>query len=80
MFCCSALDVGLWGKLNKIHIHFKGEVKLPSQNAMWRDIRGKQQNMAERYVKTQRHTIQVDYLPYMDELAEKVGCRPDLSE
>ena len=47
---------------------------------MWMDIRRKQQNMVERYVKTQRHTIQMDYLPHMDELVEQVGCRPDLSK
>lgn len=29
-----------------------------------------------RYVTSQRHTIQVDYVPYMDELAELVGARP----
>lgn len=32
-----------------------------------------------RYVTSQRHTIQVDYLPYMDELADQVGVSPNLS-
>jgi dimethylaniline monooxygenase (N-oxide forming) len=32
----------------------------------------------ERYVQTQRHTIQVDYIEYMDELAELNGCLPNL--
>lgn len=31
-----------------------------------------------RYVKSQRHTIQVDYIPYMDELACQVGVKPNL--
>uniref|UniRef100_A0A8D0KSZ0 Flavin-containing monooxygenase n=1 Tax=Strix occidentalis caurina TaxID=311401 RepID=A0A8D0KSZ0_STROC len=30
------------------------------------------------YVKSQRHTIQVDYIPYMDELACQVGVKPNL--
>jgi len=33
---------------------------------------------ARRYVKSQRHTIQVDYIPYMDELACQVGVKPSL--
>ena len=43
---------------------------------MWADIVKKQTAMAARYVKSQRHTIQVDYVPFMDELAEHVGCKP----
>lgn len=31
------------------------------------------------YVCSQRHTIQVDYLEYMDELAELLGVKPNLS-
>ncbi|KFP21360.1 Dimethylaniline monooxygenase [N-oxide-forming] 5, partial [Egretta garzetta] len=30
------------------------------------------------YVRSRRHTIQVDYLPYMDELACQVGVKPNL--
>ncbi|NWR74645.1 FMO5 monooxygenase, partial [Centropus unirufus] len=30
------------------------------------------------YVKSQRHTIQVDYIPYMDELACQIGVKPNL--
>ncbi|NXW73149.1 FMO5 monooxygenase, partial [Hirundo rustica] len=33
---------------------------------------------AHRYVKSQRHTIQVDYIPYMDELASQLGVKPSL--
>ena len=42
------------------------------------DIRSKELAMKERYVQTQRHTIQVDYIDYMDELATLNGCLPDL--
>lgn len=31
-----------------------------------------------RYVASQRHTIQVDYVEYMDELATLLGVKPDL--
>lgn len=33
---------------------------------------------AHRYVKSQRHTIQVDYIPYMDELACQLGVKPSV--
>lgn len=33
---------------------------------------------ARRYVKSQRHTVQVDYIPYMDELACQLGVKPNL--
>ncbi|XP_077963912.1 flavin-containing monooxygenase 5 isoform X1 [Gasterosteus aculeatus] len=55
---------------------FKGCIKLPSLASMLQDVRCKQEAMARRYVTSQRHTIQVDYVPYMDELAELVGARP----
>uniref|UniRef100_A0AAR2ITE0 Flavin-containing monooxygenase n=1 Tax=Pygocentrus nattereri TaxID=42514 RepID=A0AAR2ITE0_PYGNA len=57
---------------------FKGLLKLPSMKTMLKDIKAKEETMAKRYVASQRHTIQVDYLPYMDELAMQVGVRPNL--
>ncbi|KAH9514067.1 Cyclopentanone 1,2-monooxygenase (CPMO) [Bulinus truncatus] len=57
---------------------FKGEVKLPSSKNMMKDIRAKENANRCRYVDSQRHTIQVDWLPYMDELATLVGCKPNL--
>ncbi|XP_025112852.1 dimethylaniline monooxygenase [N-oxide-forming] 5-like isoform X2 [Pomacea canaliculata] len=59
---------------------FKGDVTLPSRAQMWEDIRAKEAHMAKQYVKSQRHTIQVEYIPFMDELAELVGCKPDIVE
>ncbi|KAK7094772.1 flavin-containing monooxygenase 5-like [Littorina saxatilis] len=56
---------------------FKGDVKLPSASEMWEDIQAKETAMAKRYVKSPRHTIQVDYLGYMDEIALLNGCKPD---
>ncbi|XP_066547936.1 flavin-containing monooxygenase 5 [Amia ocellicauda] len=57
---------------------FQGLNKLPPQDAMLKDIEKKRENMAKRYVSSQRHTIQVDYMPYMDELAEQFGVRPSV--
>nr|XP_039270440.1 flavin-containing monooxygenase 5-like [Styela clava] len=54
----------------------KGEVMLPSKEEMKRDIHEKREEMAKRYVKSRRHTVQVNYQEYMDELAEKISCKP----
>ncbi|XP_062577187.1 flavin-containing monooxygenase 5-like [Saccostrea cucullata] len=56
----------------------KGEVKLPPSNEMWQDIKDKVTAMAKRYVKSTRHTIQVDYVVYLNELAALTGNCPDL--
>ncbi|KAK3542649.1 hypothetical protein QTP86_031473, partial [Hemibagrus guttatus] len=57
---------------------FKGISKLPSTSNMLKDIKKKEDRMAKRYVTSQRHTVQVDYLPYMDELATQLGVCPNL--
>ncbi|NXX17214.1 FMO5 monooxygenase, partial [Podargus strigoides] len=57
---------------------FKGLQDLPPSADMLADITQTKERMAERYVKSQRHTIQVDYIPYMDELACQVGVQPNL--
>lgn len=57
---------------------FRGVVKLPSLSAMMADIVKKKENLAKRYVNTQRHTIQVDYVDYMDEIAEAFGVKPNM--
>ncbi|KAJ4943714.1 hypothetical protein JOQ06_006212 [Pogonophryne albipinna] len=57
---------------------FKGCTKLPSVASMLKDVQCKQETMAKRYVPSQRHTIQVDYLNYMDEIAGLLGVRPNI--
>ncbi|KAJ7338704.1 hypothetical protein JRQ81_012606 [Phrynocephalus forsythii] len=57
---------------------FKGLAKLPSASEMMADITMKQECMAKRYVKSQRHTIQVDYVEYMDELASLIDVKPNV--
>nr|XP_057929034.1 flavin-containing monooxygenase 5-like [Doryrhamphus excisus]XP_057929035.1 flavin-containing monooxygenase 5-like [Doryrhamphus excisus] len=57
---------------------FKGCIKLPSVADMMDDIQCKEDTMAKRYVTSQRHTIQVDYNVYMDEIAVFLGVRPNI--
>ncbi|XP_053928866.1 flavin-containing monooxygenase 5 isoform X2 [Cuculus canorus] len=57
---------------------FKGLQKLPSIDRMLAEITQTKEKMAARYVKSQRHTIQVDFIPYMDELACQIGVKPNL--
>ncbi|KAG9468507.1 hypothetical protein GDO78_022589 [Eleutherodactylus coqui] len=33
-----------------------------------------------RYVESERHTIQVDYVNHMDEIAEEIGCKPNVKK
>ncbi|KAM3915361.1 flavin-containing monooxygenase 5-like isoform 1-T3 [Leptodactylus fuscus] len=56
---------------------FKGLVQLPDKESMAIDIALKKLNMTNRYVESQRHTIQVDYVEYMDELATLAGVKPN---
>lgn len=57
---------------------FKHELKLPSRTKMEKDIRERFDRMSIRYVSSPRHTIQVDYIEYCNELADEVGCRPNI--
>ncbi|XP_005998575.1 flavin-containing monooxygenase 5-like isoform X1 [Latimeria chalumnae] len=57
---------------------FKGLVKLPSTSSMLTNIAEKKKDMGKRYVSSQRHTVQVDYVEYMDEIAKLVGVKPNL--
>lgn len=59
---------------------FKGLVKLPSESTMMAEILEKKEAMAKRYVCSSRHTIQVDYISYMDELAEQIGVKPNIKD
>ncbi|NWR19883.1 FMO5 monooxygenase, partial [Emberiza fucata] len=68
-----------------IHV-FKGNGKAPAQHGPATLIPGaarakpsrRPSLAARRYVKSQRHTIQVDYIPYMDDLARQLGVKPNL--
>uniref|UniRef100_A0A4X2JX45 Flavin-containing monooxygenase n=1 Tax=Vombatus ursinus TaxID=29139 RepID=A0A4X2JX45_VOMUR len=53
---------------------FKGLNKLPSVKNMMTDITQRKTDMAKR----PRHTIQVDHIEYMDEIATQIGVKPNL--
>jgi len=56
---------------------FCGKTSLPLKSIMMEDIEKKRKTMQERYYASKRHTIQVDYIPYCDELANEIGCKPN---
>lgn len=55
-----------------------GNIKLPSPKGMMKDIQIKNDLNAKRYVGSTRHTIQVDWVPFMDELASLFGAKPNM--
>lgn len=57
---------------------FAGNLKLPSLAEMREDVIAKQTAMKMRYVDSPRHTIQVDFLPFLHELGAMIGCNPDM--
>ncbi|CAJ0583304.1 unnamed protein product, partial [Mesorhabditis spiculigera] len=56
-----------------------GEVHLPNRKAMLKDVQRKQVKMQARFVCSRRHTIQVDYVNYMEELARIINARPNIA-
>ncbi|KAM3915360.1 flavin-containing monooxygenase 5-like [Leptodactylus fuscus] len=56
---------------------FKGLAKLPSSKCMVKEVAMTKGEMARRYVESPRHTIQVDFMEYMDEIASQFGVKPN---
>jgi len=55
----------------------KGFIKPPpSLSEMEKDIRKRQAKNQMQYYTSARHTIEVDFTLYMDELAKEIGCYP----
>uniref|UniRef100_A0AC34Q3L2 Flavin-containing monooxygenase n=1 Tax=Panagrolaimus sp. JU765 TaxID=591449 RepID=A0AC34Q3L2_9BILA len=57
---------------------FSGQISLPSKESMVEWVSATKAAMKARYVESPRHTIQVDYDVYMDQLADLIGCRPNI--
>lgn len=53
------------------------KLKLPSREIMEADLSEKEQ-FQKRFYESERHTIQVDWIPFMDELAKEVGAFPNI--
>ena len=78
--------VQAWGPINPIAELqlrwamkvFKKELHLPSKSEMSRDIEQKRRIMSQRYTNSRRHTIQVDFIPYSNDIAGMIGAKPNL--
>ncbi|GFQ93171.1 dimethylaniline monooxygenase 5 [Trichonephila clavata] len=55
-----------------------GKLDLPSKEEMNADIDKKLEFIRKRFVDSPRHTLQVDFISYQDELAEQIGAKPNL--
>ncbi|OQR69536.1 dimethylaniline monooxygenase-like [Tropilaelaps mercedesae] len=55
-----------------------GKQKLPSKAVMHRSITAYQKNIRARFFEGPRNTIEVDWIPYMDEMATILGVKPNL--
>lgn len=52
-----------------------GKLKLPDRETMERDCDAKVE-YNKRFYESERHTIQCDWINFMDEISEQVGCMP----
>ncbi|XP_054708613.1 flavin-containing monooxygenase 5-like [Uloborus diversus] len=55
-----------------------GHLNLPPKEQMYADIRKREEFIRKRFVDSPRHTLQVDFIGYQDELAEEIGAKPNL--
>lgn len=55
-----------------------GKLALPSKEKMYADIKKYEDYNRWRFTDSPRHTFQVDFIGYTDELAEEIGCKPNL--
>lgn len=53
-------------------------VALPEAAAMLTEIEQYRERMRQRYGDSRRHTVQVDYISYMDDLARQFGAKPSV--
>jgi len=55
-----------------------GKLKLPSSEVMNTDIDRAHAKIAAQFYESERHTLQVNWVEYMDEIAREVGCFPPI--
>ena len=58
----------------------QGSAKLPKNGDMWKYIEKNSQENAEKFYDSRKHTIQADSLIYMDDIAEQIGCKPNIGQ
>ncbi|GFX88389.1 dimethylaniline monooxygenase 2 [Trichonephila clavipes] len=57
---------------------FSGKCKLPSQSAMVQDIDKQCRENVKRFGELDTTYLHVDFIPYLDDLASKIGVKPNL--
>ncbi|KAM8890434.1 flavin-containing monooxygenase 5-like [Synchiropus picturatus] len=57
---------------------FKGLMTVPSKEAMMEEIERDTATMHQKFACSERNPLQVEYIPYLDSLAELVGARPNV--
>lgn len=55
-----------------------GKSQLPAPVTMVKDIKRKRDEIARRYFAGPRHTMQIDWIPFLDELASQFGAKPNI--
>ena len=56
------------------------KLKLPTHKQMKKAIERKKIWVKKRFFDAERHSIQEDWIPYMDELAQIIGVKPNLTK
>ncbi|XP_054707668.1 flavin-containing monooxygenase 5-like [Uloborus diversus] len=59
---------------------FAGNCKLPSEKKMLKDVKRRHKKNEKRYTPSEIMSIRVDFLQYMDEIAEQIGAKPNLTK
>lgn len=57
---------------------FSGSLTIPDSKAMRDAVDIEWQEHFKRFVPKERHTVEVEYVTYMDDLASIIGCKPDV--
>ena len=60
--------------------YFQGAIKLTSREEMWEDIFRRKEHQKGWFNESLHYSLQVDYIPYMDELASIIGCKPSFGK
>ncbi|KAH7970401.1 hypothetical protein HPB49_006179 [Dermacentor silvarum] len=56
---------------------FSGQVKLPSREAMEADVTATQEKIKSCFVHTPRHSLMIDKVAYVEDLAKVIGVKPN---
>lgn len=57
---------------------FKGKLTLPSKDTMMKEVAQRHDDNVKRYRPSDKMSIRVDFIPYMDDIASQFGAKPSL--